>query len=93
MNMQDVFQEACRFGHIAVVKALLADKRVDPTDDDNCAIRWASYYGRIEVVKALLADKRVDPTARNNEAIRDAGWNGRTEVVKLLETSIKELVS
>ena len=63
---------------------LLHDKQVDPSADDNIAIRWASRYGEIEIVKLLLQDKRVDPSAHKNEAIVDASSNGHTEIVKML---------
>jgi len=66
------------------VKILLSDKRIDPTADDNTAIRWASAKGHVEVVKILLSDKRVDPTAGNNLAIRWASAKGHVEVVKIL---------
>ena len=62
------------------------DEGVDPSAQDNRAIRWASYNGHIEVVKLLLTDKRVDPSADDNIAIRWASENGHTEVVKLLLT-------
>ena len=39
---------------IEVVKLLLQDKRVDPSAEDNYAIRWASANGYTEVVKLLL---------------------------------------
>ena len=39
---------------------------VDPSVDDNFAIRSASKNGRLEVVSLLLKDKRVDPSARDN---------------------------
>ena len=59
---------------------------VDPSDNDNYAIREASRNGHTEVVKLLLADPKVDPSASNNDAIRWASQNGHTEVVKLLLT-------
>jgi len=42
-----------------VVKLLLQDERVDPSDNNNWAIQMASKNGHIEVVKLLLQDKRV----------------------------------
>ena len=75
---------ACQMGHIDIVRILLADPRVDPSDYDNFAIRKASQYGRFEVVKLLLADPRVDPTVYDNKAIRWASRYGRLEVVDLL---------
>ena len=42
-----------------VVKLLLSDKRVDPSAENNYAIRYTSKH--YEIVKLLLSDKRVDP--------------------------------
>ena len=65
-------------GSIAVVRLLLADPRVDPSTNNNLAIRWASLYGHFEIVSLLLADPlgRVNPGANNNEAIRVAVRSG-----------------
>jgi ankyrin repeat protein len=48
-------------GHSKVVELLLKDKRVDPSDCDNDAIKWASKNGHLEIVKLLSEDKRVNP--------------------------------
>ena len=64
------------------MKLLLKHPRVDPTTDDNYAIRWASLQGHWEVVKLLLEDSRV-----NSSAIQEASLHGHWEVVKLLEHS------
>jgi hypothetical protein len=45
----------------------LKDKRVDPSDDNNHAIRYASYYGYYKVVELLLKDERID---KNNQTIK-----------------------
>ena len=58
------------YGHVGVVRLLLADERVDPTAENNFAIRLAIYNRHIEVVQLLQEDPRV--TA--------AGWRQR-EVV------------
>ena len=67
-----------------MVKILLRDPRVDPSDRNNEAIRWASKNGHESVVEILLKDSRVDPSDRYNEAIRVASEKGHLEVVKLL---------
>ena len=68
--MAVAFIAAARWGHLASVERLLADPRVDPSADDNAAIRMASRFGHVAVVARLLADPRVDPSAAHNEAIR-----------------------
>src|SRR3972149_2665922 len=63
-------------GDSEVVELLLVDPRVDPSANDNNAIRFASENGCDKVVKLLLTDPRVDPSADNNYAIRFASRNG-----------------
>ena len=70
--------------HLEIVKILIQDKRVDPSTNDNWAIRSASLNGYLEIVKILMQDKRVDPSARDNCAIRYASRNGHSEIVKIL---------
>ena len=74
-NIQKLFNKACKYNHIEIVKLLLQDPRVDPCD---------KYNITIIVVKLLLQDSRVDPSDHNNLAIRWASQNGHIEVVKLL---------
>ena len=71
-------------GYTEIVKLLLADERVDPTWNDNKAIRVASKKGYTEIVKRLLSDSRVNPEAFDNEAIKSAYKNNHIEVIKLL---------
>ncbi len=71
-------------GHTEIVKILLEDPRVDPSDRNNLAIRLASENGHIEIVKLLLKDPRVDPSDYNNYAIIYASTKGHAEIVKLL---------
>ena len=71
-------------GHVEIVKVLLKDKRVDPSDKENIAIRLASMNGHLEIVKALLKDSRVDPSDDDNCAIRWATSNGKVEVPEML---------
>ena len=70
---------------IECLKLLIQDPRVDPSANDNFAIRNASAHGHTECVKLLLQDSRVDPSARDNYAIREASKNGHTECVRLLK--------
>jgi ankyrin repeat protein len=74
-KVNKLFQFACKFGYINIVKLLLLDDRVDPGANDNCAIRLASKNGHLEIVKLLLSDEQVDPSADNNYAIIWALFN------------------
>jgi hypothetical protein len=48
------------YGHLAVVDLLLQDARVDPSANNNDAVRRAVENGHIAVVDRLLEDDRVD---------------------------------
>src|SRR3972149_5674914 len=59
MDFQKEFFDASQNGHYNVVKLLLEDKRVNPVDENNLAIQWASEYGHYNIIKLLLGDNRV----------------------------------
>jgi hypothetical protein len=84
VNNNNAIRWASHDGNVEVVKRLLNDPRVDPSDRYHEAIRCASINGHVEVVKLLLNDPRVDPSADNNAAIRLASNDGHVEVVKVL---------
>jgi len=75
-----------------VGQGTLEGKRVDPTVNNNKAVRLAAENGHVDVVRVLLAwegqgtleGKRVKPTACNNCAVRWAAENGHVEVVREL---------
>jgi len=79
-----VFINAIKNDNAVVVKKMIDNGIVDPSADDNYAIRYASYTGYLGVVKVLLRDSRVDPSANDNYAIQYASEYGYTEVVKVL---------
>jgi len=66
------------------IPTLLQDKKVDPSYNDNWAIRWASEVGHTDIVALLLKDERVDPSGDKNEPILLASQFGHTNVVALL---------
>jgi hypothetical protein len=68
-------------GYPSFAKLLLSDQRLDPSADNQSALRLACQYAQPEVVKLLLADKRVDPSV---DDLRIACQYGSVEVVKLL---------
>jgi hypothetical protein len=71
--------------HLEVVKALLSDPRVDPSADNNYAIRYASQNGYLEVIK-LLKEHEQKP----RESIEKCNC---TEEIKKLKSIIKKLKS
>ena len=52
-NTNEIFKRASERGYHMAIKKIINNHKVDPTMDDNYAIRWASKYGHIEVVKIL----------------------------------------
>lgn len=80
--------------NIEIIRLLMWDDRVDPSADNNKAIRNAVKYGphRSSRVKHLLTDDRIlRPAVRNglDRAIIEARWQGLTEIVELLINAIR----
>jgi hypothetical protein len=75
-------------GHVTIVERLLQKPIMcmDPSDDDNFAIRIASENGHVAVVDRLLQEptRFVNPSDFDNYAIRFASENGHIEVVERL---------
>lgn len=80
-------RSAARNGHVAIVKRLLADRRVDPNGhppDLQPAIAAAAERGHVAVVDALLSDPRTDPSLKGDLALRHAASEGHAAVVERL---------
>src|SRR5690606_28065679 len=75
---------ASRNGHAAVVRMLLQDERIDPSDENNEAIQMASSRGHFCIVRLLLQDGRTDPSTDSDWALRQAFDHGHDDVVRLL---------
>lgn len=75
-------------GHIEIVKLLLQDYRVNPTYEDNLAIRLACDNGYTEIVKLLLTFPTVNPKVDDNYCIRIAREEGFEEIINLLENKV-----
>jgi hypothetical protein len=69
----------------ALAIRILLSTGVDPTSDDNLAIKKASRKGLINIVTALINTGQVDVIASDNYAIRKASEFGHHNVVKLLK--------
>jgi ankyrin repeat protein len=63
VRMESTIRLASENGDFEVIKLLLNDPRVDPS---NGPMRWASRNEHFEVVKLLLNDPRVDPSDDND---------------------------
>lgn len=68
----------------AVMEALLANPRIDPSVKDNAALRKACRAGNAAAVERLVADPRVDAAAGHGAAIVVAAEGGSLASVKRL---------
>jgi len=82
---------AAHEGHLEIVKALLADKRIEVNEigdyDESSALILAAREGHLEIVKVLLADKRVNINSKTSSgwsALWEAAFEKHTEIVKAL---------
>lgn len=81
-NNNDALSVAAKFGHLEIVKLLLAAGADIHTTYDRALIN-AVDYGHLEVVRLLL-EKGADVEANNNLALSLAVGNNYLEIVKLL---------
>jgi hypothetical protein len=80
----EMFKVAIENNYIKTVSMLISKKMIDPSDNDNWAIRVASRNGNLNLVKLLIRDKRVDPSSTDNWAIKWSSFNNYVEVVEVL---------
>ncbi len=66
--MIELLNQAEKRGRLAIVRVLLQDTRIHPSDPECTALIHASR-GHVEIVKLLLQDSRVDPSVQNNQAL------------------------
>jgi len=81
--MERKLVKSARDGDLNEVRLLMIEG-VDPSNQDNHAIKLAVVNGHIQVVKLLLPDLRVNPAAEDNYCIRIASAKGYTDIVELL---------
>jgi hypothetical protein len=79
-----LFFLTCGYGNIDFVKFLIQHEKVDPSYDNNAAIRSAAQKGYLDITQFLLEDSRIDPSGFYNYAISDADKYGYTNIIKLL---------
>ncbi|KAJ3076442.1 hypothetical protein HDU98_003306 [Podochytrium sp. JEL0797] len=81
-----LFRWTCRSGYLSAASMLLRDVElgVDPSADEEYAVRCSSESGHLGVVRMLLEDGRVDPTGKKNYAVRAAATFGHVEIVDML---------
>lgn len=81
-TQEQKFIYACQQGKTQAVKALLKDKELDPSDNNNEGLRWAAYHGYVAIVNLLLNDKRTNNSSNRTSSISLARLKGHTEIVR-----------
>jgi ankyrin repeat protein len=92
-NVSISFLNAVRTGNLALVNLTLELDLIDPSFENNIAIREASEHGHVNIVDRLLRDtkKRVDPSVNDNYAISISSRNGHVAVVDRLLQELQGL--
>ena len=81
-NGSEIFNVAitkdAKFPRAPVIEALLGRKLfpIDPSMNNNAAIKWSCMTGEFEAVKVLLGHSLVDPSSESNLCIRLASACG-----------------
>lgn len=71
-------------GNLGVMRLLLADSRVDPSDYNNEAILLAVDHSQMDALKLLLSDPRTDASDGDNIALHRAVKHGFADIFTLL---------
>tara|TARA_Y100000034_G_scaffold99524_1_gene122299 strand:- start:350 stop:610 length:261 start_codon:yes stop_codon:yes gene_type:complete len=67
MDIQEQFYDYIEKNDINNVKLLLNDKRVDPSDRNNWAIRFAFKNKHFDIVNLLWQDQRIKNSLKNHD--------------------------
>ena len=83
-ELENALTIASKNNYPEVVKLLLNDPRIDPSADNQCAVKQASNGEYIEVLKLLLKDHRVDPHIYKNAVIHAVIRSNDLKAIKIL---------
>ena len=83
-DINDITIWACKNNNPLLLEKLLKISKIDPSANNQCAIRWAAEYGHLQVVETLFQDPRVDPSINDQYAIRSASEYGHLQIVETL---------
>lgn len=89
----NLLQILCNNGKTDLVKLLLSRGDIDPTKDDNRAIRIAARNNDISIVKILLEDSRVRMYSGFREAIEVSINKKNIEIFKILSSERKDCLA
>lgn len=88
-KIQEHFLSKVKEGDVKAVRELLKDSRVDPSDDFDAAIRWASKKNHGNIIRLLLNDPRVDPSVQDNYVLKNVYKDYSFENVELVKMLLK----
>ena len=80
-------EDACSYGDLEVVNELI-NRGVDPSLNENNALKISIEYNRITSIKRLLIDPRVDPSFES-WALNLAIEHNRSDIVQILLRDIR----
>ena len=84
LSNQILFNKAVRKSQKEIIKKLILEEDVDPSVDENFAIRHFIYINDYEMVNFFLKDKRVNAADKNSMSILLAIEKEYYDIVKLL---------
>lgn len=92
IDVNSLFQEACKVGHLDCVKFLLrkdenghfAVPGIDPAANESMAVYEACKHGHLLIVMLLFMHEAVDPATMNNGPIRVAAQYKHWDIVRFL---------
>lgn len=80
VDLNSIFIDACKNGLVEIVKILLKDNRVDPSDQNNKALESACFNGHINIVKLLLKIDNIRSSKDLNHVMKVAHINKHVDV-------------
>lgn len=85
--IRKLLQDVIRLGHLSIVRYLIEKIGVDPHQDGELSLKWASMWGHFPVVRYLVETCDCDPHVDNEGALR---WAVEQEDVQLTKYFIED---
>ncbi|KAJ3276180.1 hypothetical protein HDV01_005628 [Terramyces sp. JEL0728] len=81
-NLFEAFKLSIKHSHFDIFQELI--QYLDPSAEENRALKLAVIHERLDFISVLLQDNRVDPSMQNNKILNIACKRGLVQDVKLL---------
>lgn len=82
--LKAIFDECIANSYIRVLEKIIASKLIDPSMNDNYALRQAMNNSNYNIITVLLKDERVDQFIDGNQLFHKACNENKIDLVKLL---------